>query len=73
MHDIDDIMEKLGCAEPHLVTEKRYYHFQIPLCDLDFGLFALGYDDDIRHLARYVSQHKLINVYIEHGETKLHT
>nr|KAJ0211262.1 hypothetical protein LSAT_V11C400228420 [Lactuca sativa] len=72
VHDIDDMMVKLGYIDENLHVE-MYYHFRRPLCDLDFGLFALASDDDVRHLAKYVGQHKLIEVYTEHGQTKLHT
>nr|KAJ0223670.1 hypothetical protein LSAT_V11C200072000 [Lactuca sativa] len=41
--------------------------------DLDFELFALGSDQDVRHLGTFISKHKLIEVYIEHGKTRLHT
>ncbi|KAI3503301.1 hypothetical protein L1887_31741 [Cichorium endivia] len=71
IHDIDDMMEELGHIGEQLST--LYYHFQRPLGDLDFGLFALASDDDVRHLATFVGEHKLIDVYTEHGETKLHT
>nr|KAJ0214157.1 hypothetical protein LSAT_V11C400162280 [Lactuca sativa] len=73
VHDIDDIMDKRGYVEPHMVTEKMYYHFQRPLGDLDFGLFALASDDDVHHLARYIGQYKMTYVYEDHGEIKLHT
>nr|KAJ0209524.1 hypothetical protein LSAT_V11C400212130 [Lactuca sativa] len=72
VHDIDDMMVKLGYIDENLHVE-MYYYFRRPLCDLDFGLFALASDDDVRHLAKYVGQHKLIEVYTEHGQIKLHT
>nr|KAJ0219418.1 hypothetical protein LSAT_V11C300120670 [Lactuca sativa] len=40
---------------------------------LDFGLFDLGSDQDVRHLGTFISKHKLIKGYIEHGKTQLHT
>ncbi|CAI9267041.1 unnamed protein product [Lactuca saligna] len=40
VHDIDDMMVKLGYIDENLHVE-MYYHFRRPLCDLDFGLFAL--------------------------------
>nr|KAJ0199633.1 hypothetical protein LSAT_V11C600321690 [Lactuca sativa] len=39
----------------------------------DFGLFALASDSDINHLGTYVGKHKLIEVYVDHGKTMLHT
>nr|KAJ0203893.1 hypothetical protein LSAT_V11C500293290 [Lactuca sativa] len=71
IHDIDEIMEELG----HIDSDETllYYHFLRPFGDLDFGLFALGSDQDVHHLGTYVANHKLIDVYIEHGKTNLHT
>ena len=70
VHDIDEMMETLGCVEEGKLL---YYHFKRPFSELDFGLFALASDSDINHLGTYVGQHKLIEVYVEHGKTKLHT
>ncbi|CAI9275495.1 unnamed protein product [Lactuca saligna] len=70
IHDIDDMMEELGCVEEGKVM---YYHFKRPLGDLDFGLFALGSDQDVNHLRSYVASHKLIDVYTEFWRTNLHT
>nr|KAJ0188756.1 hypothetical protein LSAT_V11C900480270 [Lactuca sativa] len=71
IHDIDEMMEELG----HIDSDQTllYYHFLRPFGDLDFGLFALGSDQDVHHLGMYVANHKLIDVYIEHGKTNLHT
>ncbi|CAI9281188.1 unnamed protein product [Lactuca saligna] len=48
IHDIDEMMEELG----HIDSDKTllYYHFLRPFGDLDFGLFALGSDQDVHHL-----------------------
>ncbi|CAI9276181.1 unnamed protein product [Lactuca saligna] len=70
VHDMDEIMELLGCVEP---GKSIYYHFKRPTCDLDFGLYALGCDEDINHFRSYVYEHKVIEVYTEFWETKLHT
>ncbi|CAI9281018.1 unnamed protein product [Lactuca saligna] len=56
VHDIDEIMEDLGYA---LIGKPHYYHFQRPLGDLDFGLFALASDEDVRYLGSFVAKHKL--------------
>ncbi|CAI9303017.1 unnamed protein product [Lactuca saligna] len=71
IHDIDEMMEELG----HIDSDETllYYHFLRPFGDLDFGLFALGSDQDVHHLGTYVANHKVIDVYIEHGKTNLHT
>ncbi|CAI9289963.1 unnamed protein product [Lactuca saligna] len=70
VHDIDEMMEQLGYVDEGIPL---YYHFKRPFSDLDFGLFALGSDQDVRHLGTFISKHKLIEVYIEHGKTQLHT
>ena len=49
--------------------EIMYYHFKIPDKNLDWGLRALACDDDIVNLAQYVKDNKVIEVFIEHGET----
>ncbi|GJW07339.1 O-fucosyltransferase family protein [Tanacetum coccineum] len=46
-----------------------YYHFKIPDKNLDWGLRALASDDDIVYLSKFVKDNKVIEVYIEHGET----
>nr|KAJ0187464.1 hypothetical protein LSAT_V11C900468320 [Lactuca sativa] len=71
IHDIDEMMEELGYIDSDQTL--LYYHFLRPFGDLDFGLFALGSDQDVHHLGTYVANHKLIDVYIEHGKTNLHT
>ncbi|CAI9301207.1 unnamed protein product [Lactuca saligna] len=47
VHDIDDMMEELGCVEEGKVM---YYQFKRPLGDLDFRFFALGNDQDVNNL-----------------------
>ncbi|CAI9293936.1 unnamed protein product [Lactuca saligna] len=70
VHDIDEMMEDLGYAS---IGKPLYYDFQRPLGDLDFGLFALASDEDVCYLGSFVAKHKLIEVYIEHDKTTLHT
>ncbi|CAI9284354.1 unnamed protein product [Lactuca saligna] len=41
--------------------------------DLDFGLRALGNDNDVLNLAQYIGDNKVIEVYTEHGKTNLLT
>nr|KAJ0199300.1 hypothetical protein LSAT_V11C600321330 [Lactuca sativa] len=69
IHEMDSIMLDLGYVVPPVI----YYHFRLPNEGLDFGLRALGNDDDVRNLSKYVSENKLIKVYTEHGETTLVT
>ncbi|CAI9265561.1 unnamed protein product [Lactuca saligna] len=55
-------------------TEIMYYHFRLPNEGFDFGLRALGNNDDVRNLSRYVTHNnKMIKVYTEHGQTNLLT
>ena len=46
-----------------------FYHFKIPNNSLDWGLRALAGDDDVNNLGQYVKDNKVIDVFIEHGET----
>nr|KAJ0200033.1 hypothetical protein LSAT_V11C600329930 [Lactuca sativa] len=62
VHNIDDMMQVLGCVEEGKIM---YYHFKRPIGNLDFGLFALGSDQEVNHLRSYVASHKLIEVYKE--------
>nr|KAJ0224071.1 hypothetical protein LSAT_V11C200087730 [Lactuca sativa] len=70
VHELDLIMRELGYDG----TEIMYYHFRLPNEGFDFGLRALGNDDDVRNLSRYVTHNnKMIKVYTEHGQTNLLT
>ena len=59
----------------HEIDEGKllYYHFKKPFLDLDVGLYVLGSDSDINHFSTFVPNHKLIDIYTEHGKTMLHT
>ncbi|CAI9293924.1 unnamed protein product [Lactuca saligna] len=70
VHELDLMMRELGYDG----TEIMYYHFRLPNEGFDFGLRALGNDDDVRNLSRYVTHNnKMIKVYTEHGQTNLLT
>nr|KAJ0211116.1 hypothetical protein LSAT_V11C400180490 [Lactuca sativa] len=69
VHEMDAIMKGLGYSDPPVIC----YHFRFPKGDMHFGLRALGNNDDVRNLAQYVKEHKVIRVYTEHGITKLLT
>nr|KAJ0201911.1 hypothetical protein LSAT_V11C600323540 [Lactuca sativa] len=56
VHELDDMMAVLGYNDGGIM----FYHFMIQEIDLD-----------IIQLARYVSNHKEINLYIEHGNTRV--
>nr|GEU77612.1 reverse transcriptase domain-containing protein [Tanacetum cinerariifolium] len=70
VYEVDSIMKQLGYNE---TVEPIYYHFLIPGKDLDVGLEALGNEDDVLNFSKYVANHELIELYIEHGVTKLKT
>ncbi|CAI9297114.1 unnamed protein product [Lactuca saligna] len=57
----------------YYADDTMYYHYRIPNLDLDFGLKALGNDQDVISMIQFVPQNKVINVYVEHGSTRLHT
>ncbi|CAI9302520.1 unnamed protein product [Lactuca saligna] len=63
------MMLELGYSVPPVI----YYHFRIPREDLDFGLRALGNDNDVLNLAQYIGDNKVIEVYTKHGQTNLLT
>ncbi|CAI9293235.1 unnamed protein product [Lactuca saligna] len=65
VHGIEEVMHRLLYIDND-VQHELYYHFQRPNGDLDFDLLALACDDDVWHLATYVGQHKVIEVYIAH-------
>ncbi|CAI9280011.1 unnamed protein product [Lactuca saligna] len=69
VHEMDAIMKGLGYSFPPVI----YYHFRLPKGDMNFGLHALGNNDDVRNLSQYVKEHKIIRVYTEHSFTKLLT
>ncbi|KAL4587589.1 hypothetical protein LXL04_000461 [Taraxacum kok-saghyz] len=54
-------------------TQVMYYHFLVPGGDFHFGLRPLGNDDDFYNFAQYVREHKIMRVFIEHGNTNLLT
>ncbi|CAI9284144.1 unnamed protein product [Lactuca saligna] len=50
-----------------------YYHFRIPNGNFQVGLRALGNDQDVINLFKFILNNKLIEVYTEHGKTNLLT
>ncbi|CAI9269817.1 unnamed protein product [Lactuca saligna] len=78
IHELDAIMLDLGYPNPlriELTDESLviYYHFRIPNGDFQFGLRALGNDQDVINLSKFIQNNKLIEVYTEHGKTNLLT
>ncbi|CAI9269081.1 unnamed protein product [Lactuca saligna] len=69
VHDLNDMIREIGYSK----DDTMYYHYRIPNLDLDFRLKALGNDQDVISMAQYVPQNGVINVYVEHGSTRLHT
>ncbi|GJS85664.1 mutator type transposase [Tanacetum coccineum] len=51
--------------------EVRYYHYLKPDTKQDYGLVALGSDQDVKELLKYVVRNKVIDLYIEHDSTTL--
>ncbi|CAI9290722.1 unnamed protein product [Lactuca saligna] len=71
-------MLDLGYPDPQMIelTDESpviYYHFRIPNGDFQFGLRALGNDQDVVNLSKYIAHKKLIEVYTEHGKKNLLT
>ena len=68
--ELNDMVMSIGYSGEMIM----YYQYMIPDLDLDNGLRALGGDQDVQGLIKYVLLgHRLINVYIEHEQTKLDT
>ncbi|CAI9302759.1 unnamed protein product [Lactuca saligna] len=66
-HELDDMMAVLGYNDGGIM----FYHFMILETDLDSRLLPLGTDQEVIQLARYVLNHNEINLYIEHGNTRV--
>ncbi|XP_042756583.2 uncharacterized protein LOC111909211 isoform X1 [Lactuca sativa] len=71
-------MLDLGYPDPQMIelTDESpviYYHFRIPNGDFQFGLRALGNDQDVINLSKFIRNNKLIEVCTEHGKTNLLT
>lgn len=63
VHEVDLRLDQLGYNS----TNPMYYQFLNPEKNLDDGLEHLSSDQDCLNLAKYVEQHKVINVYTTHG------
>mgnify|MGYP001555212323 CR=1 FL=1 len=76
VHELDAIMLDLGYPDPRMIelsveSPVIYYHFRIPNGDFQFGLRALGNDQDVINLSKFIRNNKLIEVYKEHRKTNL--
>lgn len=60
IHDIDEMMEELGCVEE---GKLMYSHVKQLFVDIDFGFLVVGCDQDVNQLRSYIAKHKLIEVY----------
>ncbi|KAI7748956.1 hypothetical protein M8C21_016643 [Ambrosia artemisiifolia] len=69
VHEMDRILKKIGYQK----DIERYYHYQVPSSDLDFGLRALGSDADVIGFIKVILECRLINVYCEYGIATVHT
>ncbi|PWA66436.1 transposase, mutator type [Artemisia annua] len=67
--ELNEMVKQIGYKR----SKVMYYHFKIPNSNLDFGLQALGNDQDVLNLLKYTDKYKLIEVYIEHDSTDLET
>ncbi|KAK1433714.1 hypothetical protein QVD17_10629 [Tagetes erecta] len=64
-----EILKSLG----YPVEMVYYFHFKLPDLDLDKGLRVLAYKSSIERLCSLVSRFKVIEIYIEHWQTKVDT
>jgi hypothetical protein len=62
--DLDQMVLQLGYTGHN---EPLFYHYLSPMSTLDHDMFPLSSDDDVRCLGYLVTGFKLIEVYIEHG------
>jgi hypothetical protein len=69
VHEVNAMIQELG----YLPDDMIYYNFLVPGQNLDFGLRALGNDSDVLNLLQYVKDDKLIEIYTEHGTSKVGT
>lgn len=63
------MIEEIGCD----IKVKMFYHLKKPGFDLDYGLLALGNDQDVLNMIAYVGKVRLIHIYVEHGITTVST
>nr|KAJ0211905.1 hypothetical protein LSAT_V11C400212900 [Lactuca sativa] len=71
VHELDAIMLDLGYPDPRMIelTDES----PIPNGEFQFSLRALGNDQDVINLSKFILNNKLIKVYTEHGKTNLLT
>lgn len=65
--ELSEILKEIGYQSP----EPVYFHFCLPLMDLNKGLVPLSCDADVMVLGRYVKLTDVIAVYVEHGNSTL--
>ncbi|CAI9302381.1 unnamed protein product [Lactuca saligna] len=58
IHDLNDMICEIGYS----ADDTMDYHYRIPNLDLDFGLKALGNDQDVISMTQFVPQNRVINV-----------
>ena len=61
VHDLNDMIREIG----YFVDDTMYYHYRIPNLDLDFGLKALGNDQDVIFMTQFVPQNRVINMVLQ--------
>lgn len=65
--ELSEMLKEIGYRSP----EPVYFHFRLPLIDLNKGLVPLSCDADVMVLGRYVKLTDVIGVYVEHGNSTL--
>lgn len=69
VHELDAMVHVLG----YVNGETLYYYVLIPDVHLVYSLLPLGNDQDMVNLSIYVVVNKIIKVYFDHGQTRVHT
>nr|GEU38859.1 hypothetical protein [Tanacetum cinerariifolium] len=68
VHKLDIMVLQLGYDG---INKPMCYQYLSSMTDLDVGLLALGLDEDVHSLTSLICNLKVIEVFIEHGITKL--
>ncbi|GJW53172.1 mutator type transposase [Tanacetum coccineum] len=70
VHELNDIVKKIGFSGKTIM----YYSFLKSDISLDNGLYALGNDEDVRRMAKYIRLgYNMIEVFIELDKTTVFT
>ncbi|GKB35969.1 hypothetical protein Tco_0880911 [Tanacetum coccineum] len=70
VHELNDMVKKIGFSGKTIM----YYSFLKLDMSLDNGLYALGNDEDVKRMSKYIRLgYKIIEVFIEHDKTTVFT